>query len=156
MGRDDEAIAELARLVAFAKATDVPDVRVFARLAEAESAWSQRGRGDSALLFDDALRLANAIGVPALVAEVAVSYGNALIDRGDLAAASAIAGQVARWADRDFSCALLQARLYHALGQREPWRAALSRARSLAGERPLPVAVISPPREALISGIGGP
>jgi DNA-binding winged helix-turn-helix (wHTH) protein/tetratricopeptide (TPR) repeat protein len=155
MHHDDEALAELARLVAFAKETDVPDVRVLARLAEAESAWSQREREDASRLFDDALRLANSIGVPAIVAEIAVSYGNALIDRGDLAAASAVAGQVARWADRDFACALLQARLYHALGQREPWRAALSRARALAGERTLPVAVISPPREALISGIGG-
>ncbi len=98
MHRNDEAIVEVARLVAFAKGSDIPDVRVFARLAEAESAWSERRRDEAMRLHDDALRQANATGIPATVADVAVSYGNALIDDGDLAGAAAVAGQVARWA----------------------------------------------------------
>jgi DNA-binding winged helix-turn-helix (wHTH) protein/tetratricopeptide (TPR) repeat protein len=155
MQRDDDAAAEVAKLVAFANGTDIPDVRVFARLAEAESAWSAQRRDESVRLYDDALRQANATGIPASVAEVAVSYGNALIDHGDLAGASAVAGQVARWANRDFGCALLQARLYRALGEREPWRVALERARALAGERAIPATVISPPKDALISSLDG-
>jgi tetratricopeptide (TPR) repeat protein len=153
MQRDDEAVAEVARFVEFAKRTDDPDVHVSARLAQAESAWFELRRDESMRLYDDALRQANAIGIPASVADVAVSYGNALIDHGDLANASAVAGQVARWANRDFECALLQARLYHALGEREPWKVAIDHARALAGERAIPAAVISPPKDALISSI---
>jgi Flp pilus assembly protein TadD len=83
--------------------------------------------------------------VPADLAVVAVSYGNTLIASGDFERASAVIGRVARWADRDFDCALLQARLYHALGQRSTWQSALERARALAGERAIPTALQTPP-----------
>jgi hypothetical protein len=54
------------------------------------------------------------------------------------AEAGALVGRVAPWADRDYDCALLQLRLYHALGQRELWASALATARSLAGDRRIP------------------
>ena len=59
-------------------------------------------------------------------------------------------GRVARWADRDFDCALLQAGLYHALGQRATWQTALARARSLAGERTIPASLQNPPAPVAI------
>lgn len=152
MHRREEAAAEVTKFIAYAKTTDIPAVSVLARLVEAEQARFDR-RGDEAIgLYEDALRMANEEGVPASVAEVAVSYGNALLDFGDLPRASAVIGQVARWADRDFDSALLQARLFHAFGQRDPWRTALDRARALAGERPIPAGVIAAPKDALIPG----
>jgi hypothetical protein len=68
----------------------------------------------------------------------AVAWADALLADGEHDQASAVVGRVARWAGQDFDCALLQARLYHALGRRDAWQAARARARSLAGERPLP------------------
>ena len=50
-------------------------------------------------------------------------------------------GRVAPWAEHDYDSALLQVRLYHALGQRGPWAKALAQARALAGERDLPADV---------------
>jgi DNA-binding winged helix-turn-helix (wHTH) protein/tetratricopeptide (TPR) repeat protein len=150
LGRNADAAGEVAKLAKFAQEASVDDVRIHARLAEAEQAWSER-RAEAVALYEQALRDASAQGVPANVAEVAVSYGNALVDGGELSSAASVVGQVARWADRDFDCALLQARLFRALGEREPWHAALDRARSLAGERPIPADVISPPKDALMS-----
>jgi hypothetical protein len=69
---------------------------------------------------------------------VAQAYGGALLEAGDTARASALIGRVAPWAARDFDAALLQVRLHHALGQREPWQAALGQALALAGERQVP------------------
>ena len=151
MGRNQDAAREVAKLAEFAEKAGVDDVRVHARLAAAEQAWSERRMEAAVAVYDQALRDASAQGVPANVAEVAVSYGNALVDGGELSGAASVVGQVARWADRDFDCALLQARLFRAIGQREPWHAALERARSLAGERPIPADVISPPKDALMS-----
>ena len=64
---------------------------------------------------------------------------------------STVAGQVDRHAAGHFGSALLQARLYRALGRTEAWRSALARARALAGERSIPDDIASPPPEA---GIG--
>jgi len=52
--------------------------------------------------------------------------------------ATTVVGQVAQWAGQDFSCAVLQARLYLALRQPEAFAHAMTAVRALAGERPLP------------------
>jgi uncharacterized protein HemY len=83
--------------------------------------------------------------VPADTADVVVSYSNGLIAEGELDRASAVVGQVARWAERDFRCALLQVRYYRALGEADAWQAALARARGLAGERVIPAALARQP-----------
>ncbi len=49
-----------------------------------------------------------------------------------------VVGLVDRYAARNYDAAVLQARLYHALGHTEAWRSAYTHARALAGERPLP------------------
>lgn len=73
--------------------------------------------------------MANQDGVPVDVADVAISYAGALIARGDLERAVPVAGLVDRHAARNYDAAVLQVRLYRALGQTEAWRSAL------AGER---------------------
>jgi hypothetical protein len=52
--------------------------------------------------------------------------------------ALSVADRVSPYADRAYGAALLQLRVYLALGPQSAWRAALARARSLAGERRLP------------------
>lgn len=88
--------------------------------------------------FDAASRHAQDRGVPSDIALVAVAYGEWLLSRRELERASALAGLAAQWAREDFDCALFQVALYHALGQRDAWHEALTRAQALAGEREIP------------------
>ncbi len=81
-------------------------------------------------------------GVPAEIVAVAQAYGPVLLAAGDRAQAAIVIGRVAPWAARDFDCALLQLRLFHALNQREPWFNALRQTQTLAGERPIPVTLL--------------
>ena len=63
-------------------------------------------------------------------------------------------GRVAPWAARDYDCALLQVRLFHALGEPAAWSKALAQARELAGERELPADLVEPPPpRAVIAGV---
>jgi DNA-binding winged helix-turn-helix (wHTH) protein/tetratricopeptide (TPR) repeat protein len=108
------------------------------RLAQATAlrAAGREAAADAGYLA--ALSLAEQRGIPAEIATTVAAYGPWLIERGRLAEAGALVGRVAPWADRDYDCALLQLRLYHALGQRELWASALATARSLAGDRRIP------------------
>ncbi|HEX5124465.1 MAG TPA: hypothetical protein VFV97_14575, partial [Rhodanobacteraceae bacterium] len=56
----------------------------------------------------------------------------------ELREAGDVIGRVAPWAAHDYDAALLQVRLYHALGQPGPWSKAVAQARALAGERAIP------------------
>ncbi len=141
--RGTHQVAELSRW-ASTHAT-MPSVALFAALADAEQAAAEDHREDALKSYNDALGDAERWAVPSDLATVAVSYGNNLIAGADFERASAVIGRVARWADRDFDCALLQARLYHALGQRATWQSALERARALAGERAIPATLQTPP-----------
>lgn len=83
--------------------------------------------------------------MPSELIEIAQAYLPWLIDRGDFARAGVIAGRTAGWAERDYDAALLQLRLQHALGNLAGWRNALARARTLAGERRVPEALLQAP-----------
>lgn len=149
-GRDADAAVEVQRFVVWAQGNARPPVAIRARLAEAEHAWGERRREAAAEAYADALRMAERETVPADIAEVSVSWGNALIAEGELEAAAAVVGRVARWAADDFACALLQARLYRALGQASAWRSALAQVRALAGERPIPPGIAVEPGGAAV------
>ncbi|MDH5824758.1 winged helix-turn-helix domain-containing protein [Luteimonas sp. RD2P54] len=84
-------------------------------------------------------------GIPGSIAQAVLAYAPWLIERGELAEATALVGRIAPWARRDFDLALLQLRLFHALGQAESWEQALQDARRLAGERPIPGPLQRPP-----------
>ncbi|MET0231247.1 MAG: winged helix-turn-helix domain-containing protein, partial [Rhodanobacteraceae bacterium] len=134
-GRDVDAAREVDRFVAWAHDSSDHPVRILAELARAEQAWGERHRDAAAAAYGEALMLAERSAVPADIATVGVSWGTTLIAEGQLDAAGPVVGRVARWAGSDFSCAVLQANLYRALGQSAAWESALSQARSLAGER---------------------
>jgi hypothetical protein len=85
-----------------------------------------------------ARQLAERTAVPLEIASVARSHADALIAAGDLPGAAVEIGRVSRWAETDFSCAVLEARLYAALGNDAARQNAVARARTLAGERTLP------------------
>jgi predicted Zn-dependent protease len=115
----------------------MPGVTLFAALAAAEQARSEHRKDDADLAFASALADAERWGVPRDIVVVAASYGDSLLADDQPDRASVVIGRVARWAEQDFDCAVLQARLYAALGQDEVAHAAEARARLLAGERPL-------------------
>ncbi|MBO9662853.1 winged helix-turn-helix domain-containing protein [Dokdonella sp.] len=149
-GRAKEAADQVARFADWARSSRQPAALRFAILAEAEQRAAQQGTagpaGDASADYERALELASAGAVPADVVEVALSYGRHLIASGQTERATAVVGRVAQWAERDFGCALLQARLYSALGQRAAWEQALARARGSAGDREIP------PDAALFNG----
>jgi tetratricopeptide (TPR) repeat protein len=128
--------------------TDLPSVSLLAALAEAELAWSEQRIEEAERSFAAALAEAERRTVPRDLVVVAQSYGGRLLDAGEHARASAVIGRVARWSEQDFDCAVLQARLYRALGQLDAWRSALALARTLAGERELAPTLLEPPRTA--------
>ncbi len=66
--------------------------------------------------------------------------------------ARAVAGRVAPWAERDFDCALVQLRLFHALGQGEAWATALRQTLDLAGQRLVPDGLRAAPPPVAGSG----
>src|SRR5690606_32688943 len=78
------------------------------------------------------------------IAEAVGAYARWRLAQGRTAEAGGLVGRVAPWAERDFALALLQVELYARLGQHEQWEAALARARALAGERPIPPALLAP------------
>ncbi|MCR6702368.1 MAG: hypothetical protein NVV68_15005 [Dokdonella sp.] len=140
------AAAQVDAFGAWAARSDNPAVRVLAQLAQAEQAAEQAGdEARTRAIYDQVLIDADRLGVPMLVAEAVTAYGDYLIGRHDLERASAVVGQIARWADSDYGCAVLLARLYRALGQHDAWQGALARARSLGGERVLPDGLSTPP-----------
>ena len=123
-------------------------------LAQAEWAASRGDDENAEALFARALAMAEARGVPADVGLVSDAYGPWLLVHGRLHEAGDVIGRVAPWAERDYPSALLQVRLFHALGEPAAWSKALADARSLAGERELPSDLVEPPSErAAIAGV---
>jgi tetratricopeptide (TPR) repeat protein len=145
-----EVAAETRNFSEWAHENDNPGVQLRADLALAELAWSE-GRLDAAYQsYGEALHLAHEGGVPIDIAEVAVDFGSALLGGRDVVHASEVIGQTERWADTDFQCAVLQARLARAMGNNVAWRRAADEARSLAGQRPLPPEVTVQPSGSVL------
>jgi DNA-binding winged helix-turn-helix (wHTH) protein len=139
-----KAAATLAAFEQWAGRITDAHVQLFARLARAEQ-MRLSGNADWRRAFTDAGELAARDGLPIEIAGVARSYADALLSEGDLEAAVVEVGRVSRWSDQDFGCAVLEARLYAATGRNEARQAAVARARSLAGERPIPDDALSAP-----------
>jgi len=145
------AVEAQAQTRQFAESVDdqIASVSLRARLAEAEQYWNTNRRSMALTTYQDAARAADKEGTPYEIRVVAESYAGALLDAGMLEDASAVVGRVERWSATDFNSALLEARLYRALGQSDAWRTALDRARTLAGERNISAEVLSPPTASL-------
>lgn len=144
-GKSAEAESETQ---AFLKSMNgvAPPALLRARVAEAEQYWTAGQRPLAFQTWESATQSAERGGVPQEIRVIAKSYGMALLDAGELASASAVIGRVGRWASRDYESALLQTRLYRALGQSDAWRLSLDNVRALAGERAIPADVSAPPQ----------
>lgn len=130
------ALREDAQFAPWPPALQAPEWMEALARAQAERQAGRTPVADTA--YRQALRAAEADGVPEDVLETVADYAPWLIERGRLAEASALVGRVAPWAEQDYDAALLQWRLYRALGQDALAGKARERALVLAGERPLP------------------
>ncbi|HEX3125120.1 MAG TPA: winged helix-turn-helix domain-containing protein [Rhodanobacteraceae bacterium] len=137
-GNVAKAATTLAAFENWAGQIDNARARLFAELARAEYGRQTAGTGDWHHAFVEAGKLAARDGIPYEIATVARSYADALLAEGELEGAAIEVGRVSRWADQDFGCAVLEARLFAATGRNEARQTAVARAQSLAGERPLP------------------
>ena len=147
----------LLRLQASVAAGEPPpeDLVSVAEPAPDEMVWQHllialvaHARGDHARVGDayrTAVTHAERDGVPEEVAAAVLAHANWALARGLPEEVAAMVGRIAPWAGEDFDLALLQVRLFHALGQIESWEAALQDAQRLAGERRIPPDLLLPP-----------
>jgi hypothetical protein len=144
VGNANKAVEQAAAFAEWAAQSATPRAELLASLARAEAA---RGAGAESWRaeFGAARGRAARNDVPYEIAAVARSYADELLADGDLDAAAVEVGRVTRWSERDFMCAVLEARLYAALGSNEARQTALARAKMLAGERPIPDAALTVP-----------
>lgn len=151
LGRPAAAAEASSAMTAWAETREPQAPRIYAVLAEAEVAAAEGRREAAETAFERALALADAGHVPLHLLHVAQHYVPWLLGEGGQGVpaperALALAGRVAGYADQQYEAALLQLRVYHALGPPSTWRAALAGVSSLAGERQIPPALLSPPR----------
>ena len=145
LGHPAAADAALARLAAWADESKRPIVVAYAQLADAEQAYARGAPAAADEHFERASAIVADLNLPYLTRTVAVAYGGTLIDRDELERAAIVSGRVTRYAETDFDSALLQTRLYHALGESDAWQTAVARSRRLAGERTIPTALSQAP-----------
>jgi DNA-binding winged helix-turn-helix (wHTH) protein len=148
--REDEARALLAQFLAWAAQARDGAAALYAGLAAAEADWSQENRNAARQRYAALLDQAERRGIAIDLALVVQSYAGALLEAGDSQAAAPVIARVARWADADFGCALLQVWGYWSQGDLGAWQQALEKARSLAGERPIAPVLTRPPQPAQI------
>jgi DNA-binding winged helix-turn-helix (wHTH) protein/tetratricopeptide (TPR) repeat protein len=141
--------ATVASTASWAERIAVPPVPLYATLAKAEHAAATGADAAALAAFTQAWSAAEARRVPFDLLQAARSYLDYLIRKGDLVTASVIAGRVSAWADRDYDAAIVQLRLYHALGEPTAWRTSLAQARKLAGERAVPAELLVAPAARL-------
>ncbi|RYD16339.1 MAG: hypothetical protein EOP90_06040 [Lysobacteraceae bacterium] len=145
LGDTDGAARTLAAARAWGERHADDDVRMQVELAIAAQALADADAVEADRAFEAALASADASRIPANLLVAAVAASPRLIEAGRLDRAAIVIGRVAPWASRHYDAALLQLRLYRALGQPAPWQAALDQASALAGERVIPPALRVPP-----------
>ncbi|WP_440223638.1 winged helix-turn-helix domain-containing protein [Dokdonella sp. MW10] len=136
---------------AWASRVGTADSRTYADLAEALVRVAEGDEAGASAAFAGASRRATAGRVPFDVLRVAEAEADWHLAREDLDAAMLAAARVADAARVDFDAALLQLRVRHAVGQVDPWSAALVRARSLAGEREVPAGLAAAPEASAVA-----
>ncbi|MBN8728142.1 MAG: winged helix-turn-helix domain-containing protein [Xanthomonadales bacterium] len=127
---------------------EIPE-SAFVDVVRAEWAAARGDKTAAEANFSAGLRRATHAGTPADLVRVVNAYSRWLIGEKRLDEAAAVAGQVAFWADQDFSSALLQLELTHAIGAGGPQAAALARVQGMAGERVVPVELADSARSVL-------
>lgn len=125
----------------------VPSADIHLALIEAELAAADHDDGVAQTLFERALAEAKAQRAPRYLLQAAERYVDWLLagDVPDTTRALVVSSYVDQYAERDYYAALLGLRTAHAAEVTAAWRMALDRARSLAGERQIPEALLVAP-----------
>jgi len=144
LGRNADAQALLDRTLELPQAPAETPGAVADAIARAEWLHGHGERESAARWFRFATASADRRGVPAEIVAVVRAEAPLLLAANANAEATAAIGRVASWAEHDFDCALLQLRLFHALGPREAWFNALRQTQTLAGEREIPPELMTP------------
>jgi len=142
-GQVAAAADEIARFRTWAGKDDRRSLYV--ALADADQARLENRSAAAIQLYADAMAKAERLAIPEDMVVVGEPYTAALLDAGQVDRASAIAGRLAQWIEKDMRVAWIQATVYQALGKADAARTAFERARRLAGERRLPEPGSSPP-----------
>jgi len=145
LGRRDAARSAVAELTAWADGDATPAARFASRLAHAALAEAEGAHAQADADLSAALAQAEDGRVPQDVLQACSAAVDVLLARGDAAQAAAVAARSAAWSTRSYAAALLQARVYHALGRTDAWRIARESAHALAGERTVPAAIDAEP-----------
>lgn len=147
------AAATSAAITHWAHSNDSYSPRIYAALAQAELAAAEGRREAAETAFELALEHAETSRVPLYLLQVVGSYAPWLLDTDtpDLGRALSLADRLIPHLDWHYDAALLQLRVYHAMGAPSAWRAALARTRSLAGERQIPPELlVMPPKPGMV------
>lgn len=120
-----------------------PTVSLYAALTHAEVADARGDAAEARSEFERALAQVKSTRVPFDLVRVVASYTRFLLRHGEVDEARVVAGQVSGWVDEDYSAALVQLDVAHAIGG-AAWTAALAQTRRLAGERVIPATLIPP------------
>jgi Flp pilus assembly protein TadD len=129
------ATAETLRVRQWAARSPSDRWALYLLLLEAEQDQLEGRREPALVAYADALARAEKSGIPEDILAVASPYANALVNDGKLDEASAVAGRVASWSERDMRGALVEARVYDAMHNPDAADRAMRRVRALAGER---------------------
>jgi tetratricopeptide (TPR) repeat protein len=113
------------------------DDRLALELARARLAAGLNDVAGAEQHYVAAVALADQDGVPAERARVGSDYARFLIAQHQLDRASAVVGDLAPYADKDYAVAEVTVALYHALGDSSLESAARARAKPIVGERVL-------------------
>jgi DNA-binding winged helix-turn-helix (wHTH) protein/tetratricopeptide (TPR) repeat protein len=131
------AAAESVRLEQWTARTPNDRRTLYLGLLKARQALID-GHAEASLAgFADALTRAERSGIPEDILAAATPYAIALVDAGKIDDASALAGRIAPWAERDLRSAVVAGRVHDAMHHPDAAQRALRRARELAGERPI-------------------
>jgi len=134
----DEAAKQVAAFTAWKDPGTNGRHPLYVTLVQSDQAAADGKSADALAGYAQAMASAERLGVPEDIVVVGEAYVAALIANGQVDQASAIAGRMAQWADKDMRVAWAQAAIYNALHQPDASRLALEGARELAGDRPLP------------------
>jgi tetratricopeptide (TPR) repeat protein len=129
------AAAETSRLRQWAARSPSDRWALYLLLLEAGQDHIEGRAAPALAAYADALARAEKSGIPEDILAVAGPYANALVNKGKLDEASAVAGRIAAWSERDMRSALVEARVYDAMHNPDAADRAMRRVRALAGER---------------------
>lgn len=125
----------------------------YAAFVDAEQARAEGGSESALRSYALAWDAAGRLGIPDVLVTCAVPYVDLLIGSGRLEDASAIAGRIAPWDERDLRVAVAEAHLYKAMGQTAAWQKATERTIRLAGQRLAPTGASRPaPKQDRVPG----